>query len=331
MTFRIQGRSFVGLREHTARLGLCLGFAWVLTSLSPGGVAAQSNATPSGSQVKQRTFKTPEEASEALIAAAEQFDVTALKSILGPDGADLVVTEDPVQDKNQSAAFAAEARKQTRVVRDPKNKKVAILSVGVDEWPLPIPIVQKGSTWQFDSKAGRQEILYRRIGGNELDAIEVCRGYVEAQHEYASEKHDGAIVNQYAQRIISTPGKQDGLAWRAADGTWQGPVGEAIAKVIAEGYSDKAQPYHGYFFKVLTRQGPDAPLGEMDFVVKGVMIGGFALAAAPAEYAVTGVKTFIVGHDGVVYEKDLGPKTLDQFRAMDLYNPDSSWKPVETP
>ncbi len=331
MTFEAKGRRHDGVLRHSERFGLWLGIACAV-ALSPHSLAAQTTEKQAAtSVVKQRTFATPEEASEALISAAEKFDVPALKEILGPDGADLVVTEDAVQDKNQSLGFAAEARKQSRVIRDPKNSKVATLCVGADEWPMPIPIVQKSGKWQFDSKSGRQEVLYRRIGNNELDAIEVCRGYVEAQHEYASVKRDGAMVNQYAQRIISTPGKQDGLAWKGPDGTWQGPVGEAIATIIAEGYSDQYQPYHGYYFKVLKGQGPDAPMGEMNFVVKGVMIGGFALVAAPAEYTVTGVKTFLVCHDGLVYEKDLGSKTLDQFRAMDRYNPDSSWKPVEGP
>ncbi len=282
-------------------------------------------ATPA---VQQKTFATPEEASEALVAAAERFDVAALKEILGPDGIDLVVTEDPVRDKNETTDFAAKAREKMVVVRDPKNSKVASLVAGSEDWPMPIPIVKKSGRWLFDTKAGRQEILFRRIGRNELDAIQVCHGYVEAQLEYASEKHDGAVVNQYAQHIISTPGKHDGLAWREADGTWQGPVGEAIARVIAEGYSSKYEPYHGYYFKVLKGQGPAAPMGELDYVVKGAMIGGFALVAAPAEHRVTGVKTFIVSHDGVVYEKDLGANTLDQFRAMEMYNPDKTWTPV---
>jgi hypothetical protein len=193
---------------------------------------------------------------------------------------------------------------------------------------LPMPIVRQDSGWAFDVATGREEILHRRIGRNELDAIEVSRAYVEAQREYALVKHDGARVNQYAQRIISTPGKQDGLAWQAADGSWQGPVGAAIARVIAEGYTDRYEPYHGYYFKILKGQGPAAPMGQMDFLVGGAMIGGFALVAAPAEYLVTGVKTFIVSHDGIVYEKDLGEKTFEQFRTMERYNPDSTWKPV---
>lgn len=281
--------------------------------------------------VAQKTFATPEAAAEALIAAAEKFDVPMLKEIVGPEGADLVVTDDPVLDKNQASAFAAQARVKTQVVRDPKKPKVATLIVGAEDWPMPIPIVQKGGAWALDSKAGREEVLLRRIGNNELDAIEVCRGYVEAQHEYASQKRDGSPVNQYAQRIVATPGKQDGLAWKTADGAWAGPVGEDIAKFIAEGYSDRNEPFHGYYYKTLKGQGPAAPMGEMDYVVKGIQIGGFALVAAPANYRVTGVKTFIVSNTGIVYQKDLGPSTLDQFHLMERYNPDKTWTPVENP
>jgi hypothetical protein len=212
-----------------------------------------------------------------------------------------------------------------------KAKTRATLIVGDEDWPLPIPIVKVGSSWYFDTKAGREELLLRRIGRNELDAIEICRGYVEAQHDYALLKHDNSGVNQYAQRIISTAGMQDGLAWRNPDGTWGGPIGEKVAEAIARGYSSRTEPYHGYFFKVLKGQGPAAPLGEMDFVVKGVMIGGFALIAAPAQYRNTGVQTFMVSHDGVVYQKDLGPKTLELFQSIELFNPDKSWSPVSEP
>jgi hypothetical protein len=170
--------------------------------------------------------------------------------------------------------------------------------------------------------------LYRRIGSNELDAIDVCHGYVEAQYEYAFKKREGYDINQYAQRIMSTPGKQDGLAWQAADGTWEGPVGEKIARAIEQGYTSSAEPYHGYFLKILKGQGPAAPLGEMDFVVKGAMIGGFALVAAPAEYGVTGVKTFMVSDDGVVYEKDFGTNSLSEFMKMERFNPDLTWNPI---
>lgn len=278
----------------------------------------------------QTSFATPEAAAEALIRAAEQYDVPTLRKILGKDGMELVVTEDKVQDRNQMASFAAEARTMTRIDRDSGGAS-ATLVVGSGEYPLPIPIVEDSGQWRFDTNAGREEVLLRRIGSNELTAIELCRGFVEAQLEYASEKHDGALVNQYAQRIISTPGKQDGLAWRAPDGTWQGPVGEGVARVIMEGYSSKAEPYHGYYFKVLKGQGPAAQLGELDFVVDGAMIGGFALVASPADYLVSGVKSFIVSHTGIVYEKDLGPTTLEQFRTMERFNPDSTWTPVPQP
>ena len=218
--------------------------------------------------------------------------------------------------------------KKKSISVDPKTGNRAFLLVGEDDWPFPVPLVQRGGKWYFDSKAGRQELMYRRIGANELDAIEICRGYVEAQEEYALQQRAINDVNQYAQRIVSTPGKQDGLAWQNADGTWGGPIGENIARAIEQGYTTGSEPYHGYFFKILKGQGPAAPLGEMDFVVKGVMIGGFALVAAPAEYGVTGVRSFIVSHDGVVYEKDLGPKTLDEFKKMERFNPDTSWTPV---
>jgi len=279
----------------------------------------------------QRTFDTPREAADALIAAAADFDIPALKEVLGPAGEDLVVTEDPVQDRNQGAAFAAMAREKSEIVLDAKNPNRATLVIGNEDWPAPIPIVRKNGKWSFDAKAGRTEILHRRIGRNELDAIELSRAFVEAQREYAFQKRDGSGVNQYAQRMISTPGRQDGLAWRNPDGTWGGPLGEEIAGVIAEGYSDRLKPYHGYYFRVLRGQGPAAPLGQMDFVVNGVMIGGFALVAAPADYRVTGVKTFIVSHGGVVYEKDLGKNTLETFRAMERFNPDKGWTPVKEP
>jgi hypothetical protein len=289
-----------------------------------------SAAFASGQETKatQKTFATPEQAAAALIQSLETFDVPALTQILGPDGENLVSSEDPVRDKNIGAAFAAKARQHNSISIDPKNTNRATLLVGNDNFPLAIPIVKRNGTWFFDSKAGRQEILYRRIGANELDAIQICRGYVDAQYEYALVKHDGAEVNQFAQRVISTQGKQDGLVWRNADGSLGGPVSEGIADALEQGYTDKAKPYHGYFFKILKGQGPAAPLGRIDFVVEGAMIGGFALAAAPADYRVTGVKTFIVSYEGIVYEKDLGPDTLKIFKEMDLYNPDKSWKPT---
>jgi hypothetical protein len=281
-------------------------------------------------QVPEQTFATPEEAVTALLAAAERFDVPELKAILGPEGEPLVATADTVADRNHAAAFVAEARVQQRLDFD-SARTSAVLTVGAEDWPMPIPIVEQGGRWYFNSAAGAKEILRRRIGQNELDAITMSHGYVEAQHQYALVRHDGSLLNQYAQRIVSTPGTQDGLAWQNADGTWGGPVGEQIARVITEGYSDRSQPFHGYYYKVLKGQGPAAPLGEMNFLVEGAMIGGFALVAAPAGYGVTGIQTFIVSWEGTVYQKDMGDATIESFRSMELYNPDSTWTAVEQP
>ncbi len=294
--------------------------------------AAQAKAAPFAGQ---KGFDTAQTAADALIQATADYDVQSLESILGPDSKDLIASDDPVQDKNRASLFAAKAKEHNSITMA-KNAKSAVLSVGNDQWPLPIPIVQRGGKWYFDTKTGREAILLRRIGANELDAITICRGYVAAQHEYALQKHDGAEVNQYAQHIFSTPGKHDGLVWRNEDGTLAGPVSEGIAKAIDQGYTRAGSPYHGYYFKILKGQGPAAPLGELDFVIKGAMIGGFALVAAPADYRVTGVKTFIVSHDGIVYQKDLGPDTAKIVSSMELYNPDKTWAatgdgwPVET-
>jgi len=301
-----------------------------LLGLALHAAAPSKTDASAASQPTQKQFDTPKQAADALIQVASNFDVAAAKEILGPDSEDIVASEDPIQDKNRAAEFAAKAKEKMSIQIDKKNPNRAIIVVGNDDFPLPIPLVKRNGKWSFDTKVGREEILNRRVGANELNAIAICRGFVEAQHEYAMEKHDGSKVNQYAQRVLSTPGKHDGLAWQNPDGTWGGPVGEEVAKALEEGYSAQAgKPYHGYYFKVLKGQGPAAAMGEMDFMVGGTMIGGFALAAAPAEYRVTGVMTFIVGPDGVVYEKDLGPDTPKTFQSMDKYNPDKTWKVTE--
>jgi Protein of unknown function (DUF2950) len=316
-----------GLLARNAGL-LLTAMSCTLALLGSLSLLSQQKPSETSSQ-SQKTFATPKEAADAIIEAAGKFDVPALDQLLGPGGEDLIASEDSVQDKNIAEAFAAKAHEKNSVVADPKNPDRATLLVGNEDWPLPIPIVKRDGKWYFDTKSGRQEILNRRIGSNELDAIEICRGYVDAQREYALAKHDNSETNQYAQRIISTPGKQDGLVWRNSDGTLDGPISEGIADALAEGYTDKVKPYHGYFFKILKGQGPAAPLGSLNFVIGGAMIGGFALVAAPADYRVTGVKTFIVSYEGIVYQKDLGPDTLKVFKEMELYNPDKSWKPTD--
>src|SRR5688572_3542573 len=311
---------------RVSKLFLSIGVITILAMALP--VAAQVTTGQTSPTAKGKKFASAEDAAKALIEAADKFDETALAEVLGPDSYDIIHTGEPARDRQVAKEFATLAGLKTHIAVQPNNSRLAFLAIGEDEWPFPVPIVKTGSGWWFDTKAGRQEILYRRIGANELNAIEICRGYVESQHEYALTKRGTSGVNQYAQRIISTPGQQDGLAWRNSDGTWSGPIGEKVAAAIVRGYTTRTEPFHGYFFKVLKGQGPAAHLGAMDFVVKDVMIGGFALVAFPAQYRVTGVKTFMVSHDGVVYEKDLGPNTVELAAAIDRFNPDKSWSPV---
>ena len=323
---RLARLSFATSNVQTAIL-LLASFCSVL----PAPTLAQSSsesAPTATSKAAQDSFASPQAAAEALIRAATEYDLAALLKIFGPEGKDFVSSADPVRDKAYNDAFVAKAQEKKSVAIDPKNGSRATLSVGNDDWPFPVPIVRKGHKWIFDSKQGSDEILFRRIGANELDAIQICRGFVEAQKEYASEVHDDSGLNQYAQKIISTPGKRDGLYWKNPDGTPGGPISETVARAIEEGYSlSPSSAYHGYMFKVLKGQGPAARLGQLDYVINGFMIGGFALVAVPAEYRVTGVKTFMVSYDGIVYEKDLGPNSREVVSAMERYNPDKSWHP----
>jgi hypothetical protein len=322
---------FTGVNPHFAKImwtAMLVAACCVLVIGSPAAPQTQAAAAVA-TQSAQKTFDTPQQAADTMILAVKNDDVAALLEIFGPAGKDFVASGDDVQDKNSRANFAAKAQEKTHVDIDSKNPNLAILSVGEEDWPTPVPIVKQGGKWHFDSKAGRTEILNRRIGENELDAILICRGYDDAQEEYAAEIHDDSGVNQYAQRIISSPGKHDGLAWMNPDGSWGGPVGETVAKGLEEGYTDKGKPFHGYYFKILKGQGPAARLGQLDYVIEGAMIGGFALVAVPAQYRVTGVMTFIVSYDGVVYQKDLGPDSLDIVKKMERYNPDKTWQPTD--
>ena len=316
-------------RNHRRRVRLVCTLLWACLCISLAASAQAPSAKKAPATVlSPAKYDTPDQAADALIVAADKFDVAALAQIFGPDGDDIVFSGEFPQDRKHAADFVAQAYEKKSVSVDSKSGNRAFLLVGNEDWPFPVPLVKRDAKWSFDAKAGWQELLYRRIGANELDAIAICHGYVEAQDAYSLQPREGYAVNQYAQRIVSTSGKQDGLAWQSADGAWEGPIGEKIARAIEQGYTTGAEPYHGYFFKILKGQGPAAPLGQMDFMVKGVMIGGFALVAAPAEYGVTGVRTFIVSNDGVVFDKDFGPGTLDEFKKMELFNPDKSWSPV---
>ena len=285
-----------------------------------------ARATPSAPG--PASYDSPKAAADALVQAVAANDVPALLAIFGPSGEKIVTSADKVKDENDREKFTALAREKMNVEVDAKNPRRAVLTIGAEDWPFPVAIVETNKKWQFATKEGLREVLYRRIGQDEIDAMEVCRGYVEAQVEYATEVHDDSGVRQYARRILSTPGTKDGLAWYDADGKTAGPIGEEVAKAIEEGYSDRTHPYHGYFFKILMAQGPAARHGELDYVIQGKMIGGFALVAWPAEHRATGVKTFIINHDGILYEKDLGPDTAKIAGEMTAYNPDKTWKRV---
>jgi len=282
-------------------------------------------ATPDG-----RGFPSADAAAKGLVSAAKDDDVTALIAILGPASKEILTTSDPVADQKIRQTFASRAAAKMKLVTDPKDHNAKTLLVGKDDWPLPIPIVQANGQWYFDVEQGKQEILMRRIGGNELDAIEVCRGYVEAQNDYAVEDWTGSGVLHYAPKIISSPGKHDGLYWPSGGANNESPIGDTIAKAFAEGYTQRHDPYHGYYFKILTAQGPHASGGEMSYVADGLMTMGFALIAWPSDYRSTGIMTFIVDKAGIVYQKDLGPKTPAIAGAYPAYDPDETWAPVET-
>jgi hypothetical protein len=275
----------------------------------------------------QQVFKTPEEAATALAAAIKSGTTRDVLKVLGRDGVEIMFSGDEVADHEARERFvgAYDARHNVTVEGDK-----AVLVVGADDFPLPIPLIRREANWTFDTAAGRLEVLYRRIGRNELDAIQTCLAYVDAQNEYAEKDRTGAGPGVYARRIVSSSGKKDGLYWPASDGD-ASPLGELIAQASEEGYQAGARrtPYHGYYYRILTRQGPNAPGGVLNYLVKGKLIGGFALLAYPAEYGNSGVVTFLVNHSGTVYEKDLGDYTTSLAERMTWFNPDQTWKKVD--
>jgi hypothetical protein len=291
---------------------------------------AMSSHVSIGQSTKFKTkgFASADAAGSALIVAAEKFDTAAIKEILGPGSDDIIDTGEPYRDREVVMEFGKLGNTKQGISLDPRTKTRAFLVVGEDDWPFPVPIVKSGARWYFDTAAGRQELLNRRIGSNEYDAMNVCDRFVDAQLDYAAVKHDGARVNQYAQRIISSPGKQNGLAWQNEDGTWAGHISDETAKVLANIEVAEEIPFRGYRFKILKAQGPAAQGGAFNYVQNGAMIGGFALLAYPSVYQVTGVKSFIVNHEGVIYEKDLGPTTAKTAQLMEKFNPDRTWMPV---
>jgi hypothetical protein len=292
-------------------------------------VAVMFQGTALAAQPKQKTFGTPEAAVEALIKALRDGSEKELLAIFGPGSETLVSSGDKVDDRERREDFVRLYGEANRL--EPAGDKKLIVHIGKKDWPFPIPIVKVGESWRFDTKQGREEILNRRIGENELSTIETCLAIFDAEREYASLDRDGDGLLEYAQKFESTKGKTDGLYWEVKPGEKPSPLGPLVAKARGEGYKkgEKPAPYNGYFFRILTAQGKSAKGGAYSYLAKGKMVGGFALVAYPATYAGSGVKTFIVNHEGVVYQKDLGPNTGKLAKAMKTYNPDKTWEKVE--
>jgi len=305
------------MSRFTSIAGICL--CVLMYSAEP--ISAQSEG--------QTTFSSASQAVSALVDAVRARDKSALLAILGKDSESIISSGDEVADKAARDSFLASYDEQHREVASGGHAET--LEIGKDNWPLPIPVVESAGTWYFDTAAGKQELLYRRIGHNELAAINVCRGVVSAQHDYAASGHDGLPAGVYAQKLLSSPGKEDGLYWHVDSDAEQSPLGPLVANAATEGYRGTTgpAPYHGYYYRILTKHGSAANGGAKDYLVHGEMTGGFALIAYPAEYRNSGVMTFIVNQSGVVYQKDLGEQTADLAMTTDSYAPDKTWTPVK--
>jgi hypothetical protein len=297
-------------------------------------VASRSlSAAPEAETADQgQGFASPEEASKALVDAARDYDKNKIAELFGSRNEQIFSSGDDVVDAKNRADFLKMAEEKSSVENQEANK--AILHFGQNDWVFPVPVVNNGGQWRFDAEQGKQEILNRRIGRNELNAIGVIRGYVEAQSEYASIDRDGDEVSEFATKLRSEAGKFDGLYWETAPGQPESPLGPLVAEAKAVGYkvkccAESATPFHGYFYKILTRQGGHAPGGKYDYIINGNMMAGFALVAFPAVYGSSGIMTFVVNHRGKIYEKNLGPKTTELASAMKVYDPDASWEAVE--
>jgi len=293
-------------------------FAMLLLACFSAGSAAQEKG--------RKRFSSPEEASQALVAAAQNNDEKTMLEILGPDAQDIVSSGDPTQDAENHTNFARKYQEMHRFVKEPDGS--VMLYIGAENWPAPIPLRMKGNAWFFDTEAGKMEILFRRIGRNELSAVRICQELVAAQRDYYAMQH-----SEYAKQIYSDEGQHNGLYWKVAEGEPQSPIGPLVASAVAEGYvnvqAGPPTPYRGYFFHILTRQGKDALGGAKSYLANGKMTAGFGFIAYPAEYRSSGVMTFIVNQDGIVYQKDLGKKTESLGKVMQEYNPDASWRKAE--
>lgn len=312
-------------------LGRIMAIVFLMSTLVVVGIAAGVSAKSPAKGSGPAVFPSPEAAVEALATALKSGDETALLAIFGKAGKDLIASGDAVADRNAREQFLR--MYETRHQLSSESDRMMALEVGQEHWPFPIPLVRKGQGWCFDTRLGKEEIINRRIGRNELNAVQVCHAYVDAQHQYAAKDRDGDGVLEYAQRVVSNTGQQDGLFWPEAEGREASPLGPLFARAQQEGYrsgpsNPTPTPYHGYYYRILKAQGKHAPGGVRDYAVKGNMIGGFALVAYPARYGGSGIMTFVVSHNGVVYQKNLGPKTHAALRAMTRFDPDPTWQKV---
>jgi hypothetical protein len=283
-------------------------------------------------QAREKVFASPEEAVEALVDAVKADKMAELSAIFGPAGREVLSSGDAIEDRAGRERFLKAYEAKNALVQEGDAK--VVLQIGTEEWLFPIPIVKRGEKWSFDTRKGKEELINRRIGRNELNTIQVCLAYVDAQREYALKDQDADGLLEYAQKFRSDPGKKNGLYWEAKEGEGLSPLGPLFAAAQEKGYTvkqsgSKPAPYHGYYYRILTAQGKNAPGGAFDYVVKGNMIGGFALVAYPAQYGSSGVMTFIVNHDGVVYQKDLGRNTEKTAQAMKFFNPGQTWRKAQ--
>jgi hypothetical protein len=310
-------KQFVG-KSHGLRIMALAVFSLVFAST--GGAF--------GAAAPGKVFPSPEEAVKAMMTAVNANDQKTILEIFGPEAKAIINSGDPVADKQAKERFVKAYNEANKLVKSGDSK--VVLQVGKDDWPFPIPVVKESSGWRFDTSQGKEEIINRRIGRNELDVIQVCLAYVDAQKEYYQRNPQKDPLMQFSQKFISTKGKRDGLYWESNPPEQPSPLGSLAAQARAAGYQGagggKPVPFHGYFYKILTSQGPNAPGGAYDYLVRGKMMGGFAMVAHPAQYGSSGIMTFIVSHDGIVYEKDLGSNTSQLASSMTKFNPDKTWK-----
>lgn len=311
-------------------LGQLVGIVVLTSVLALVGTAGDAYAKAPAKGAGPAMFPSPEAAVQALIEAVKNGDDKALLAIFGQEAKDLIASGDPTDDRRGRERFLQ--MYQTKHQLSKESDRMMALEVGEENWPFPVPLIREGDLWFFDARIGKEEVLNRRIGRNEMNAIQTCLAYVDAQHEYAAKDRDGDGVLEYAQQVVSSKGQRDGLFWPEEPGREASPLGPFFARAQQEGYrpgQGQPIPYHGYFYKILKAQGKNAPGGSRDYVVKGNMIGGFALVAYPAKYGVSGIMTFMVNHEGVAYQKNLGPRTHAAVSAMQRFDPDGTWKKVQ--